>query len=34
MEMTGKDNGPLTIELFRQLCDEAEKEPDCAAAIK
>ena len=26
MEMTGKDNGPLTIELFRQLCDEADKE--------
>ena len=26
MEMTGKDSGPLTIELFRQLCDEAEKE--------
>ena len=28
MEMTGKDNGPLTIDLFRQLCDEAEKEDD------
>jgi hypothetical protein len=28
MEMTGKDNGPLTIELFRQLCDAAEKEDD------
>ena len=28
MEMTGKDSGPLTIELFRQLCDEAEKETD------
>jgi hypothetical protein len=28
MEMTGKDNGPLTIELFRQLCDEAEKDFD------
>ena len=26
MEMTGKDSGPLTIDLFRQLCDEAEKE--------
>jgi hypothetical protein len=28
MEMTGKDNGPLTIEVFRQLCDAAEKEDD------
>ena len=28
MEMTGKDNGPLTIELFRQLCDEAAKQAD------
>src|SRR5215469_1045467 len=26
MELTGKDRGPLTIESFRQLCDQAEKE--------
>jgi hypothetical protein len=34
IEMTGKDNGPLTIELFRQLCDAAEKEPDCKEDTK
>jgi hypothetical protein len=34
IEMTGKDNGPLTIELFRQLCDEAEKEHDCKEDTK
>ena len=26
IEMTGKGNGPLTIELFRQLCDAAEED--------
>jgi hypothetical protein len=34
IEMTGKDNGPLTIELFRQLYDEAEKEHDCKEDTK
>ena len=26
LEITGKDSGPLTVELFRQLCEEAELE--------
>jgi hypothetical protein len=34
MEMTGKDNGPLTIELFRQLCEETEKQVDAERSDK
>lgn len=28
VEMTGSQGGPLTIELFRQLCEAAEKETE------
>jgi hypothetical protein len=28
VEMTGSEGGPLTIELFRQLCEAAEKETE------
>jgi hypothetical protein len=26
VEMTGQDGGPLTVELFRRLCEQAEEE--------
>jgi hypothetical protein len=28
VEMTGSEGGPLTIEMFRQLCAAAEKETE------